>query len=92
MTATDKIGTNNLLNLENAWTDASGALYMQIRKKSDRRSCTEIFLSRSLGYGTYSVAVQHVIQPFWNRSKFTKRGRARRVFILVSLLLVAPLT
>jgi len=35
---------------------------------------------------------QYVIQPFYNRSEFIKRGRARRVFVLVSLLLVAPLT
>jgi hypothetical protein len=35
---------------------------------------------------------QYVIRPFYNRSEVTKRGRARRVFVLVSLLLVAPLT
>jgi hypothetical protein len=92
MIATDKIGTNNLFNRENAWSDASGALYMQIKKKSDRWSCAEIFQNRSLGYGTYSVTVQYVIQPFYNSSEFTKRGRARRVFMLVSLLLVAPFT
>jgi hypothetical protein len=92
MIATDKIGTNYLFNRENTWTDASEALHMQIKKRSDRWSCAEIFLNRSLGYGTYSVTVQHVIQPFYNGSEFTKRGRARRVFILVNLLLVAPLT
>ena len=48
MTATDKIGTNNLFDRENAWTDTSGALDVQINKKSDRRSCKEIFLSHSL--------------------------------------------
>ncbi len=36
--------------------------------------------------------VRYVIQPFYNRSEVTKRGRARRVFVLVSLLLVTPLT
>jgi hypothetical protein len=35
---------------------------------------------------------QYVIQPFYNRSEVAKRGRARRVFVLVSLPLVAPLT
>jgi hypothetical protein len=35
---------------------------------------------------------QYVIQPFYNRSEVTKRALARRVFVLVSLLLVAPLT
>jgi hypothetical protein len=133
--ASDKGGTNNLYDPDNAWTDASGALHMQIKKKSGRWSCAEIFLNRSLGYGTYVVTVrdtshlepaavfnmftfeewagdqhyremevgrwgdaanknnaQYVIQPFYNRSEVTKRGRARRAFVLVSLLLVAPLT
>ena len=48
----DKGGTSNLYNPENAWTDASGALHVQIKKKSGRWSCAEIFLNRSLGYGT----------------------------------------
>jgi len=58
MTASDKGGTNNLYDPENAWTDASGALHMQIKKKSDSWRCAEIFLNRSLGYGTYSVTVR----------------------------------
>src|SRR5258708_9787915 len=58
MTASDKGGKNNLYDLENAWTDASGALHMQIKKKSGSWSCAEIFLNRSLGYGTYSVTVR----------------------------------
>ena len=45
----DKGGMNNLYDAENAWTDASGALHMQIKKKSDKWSCSEIFLNRSLG-------------------------------------------
>jgi hypothetical protein len=57
MIANDKGGTNNLYDPENAWTDGSGALHMQIKKKSGRWSCAEIFLNRSLGYGTYSVTV-----------------------------------
>jgi hypothetical protein len=58
MIANDKGGTNNLFDRENAWTDASGALHMEIKKKSGRWSCAEIFLNRSLGYGTYSVTVR----------------------------------
>jgi len=57
MIASDKGGTNNLYDPENAWTDPSGALHMQIKKKSGSWSCAEIFLNRSLGYGTYSVTV-----------------------------------
>jgi hypothetical protein len=56
--ASDKGGTNNLYDPENAWTDAGGALHLQIKRKSDRWSCAEIFLNRSLGYGTYSVTVR----------------------------------
>jgi hypothetical protein len=58
MIASDKGGMNNLYDSENAWTDANGALHMQIKKKSGMWSCAEIFLNRSLGYGTYSVTVQ----------------------------------
>jgi len=60
MIANDKGGTNNLFDAENAWTDASGALHMQIKKKSGKWSCAEIFLNRSLGYGTYSVTVRDI--------------------------------
>ncbi len=59
--ANDKGGTNNLFDAENARTDASGALHMQIQKnKTGRWSCAEIFLNRSLGYGTYSVTVRDI--------------------------------
>jgi hypothetical protein len=34
--ASDKGGMNNLYDPDNAWTDASGALHLQIRKKSGR--------------------------------------------------------
>ena len=56
--ASDRGGTNNLYDPENAWTDSSGALHLQIKKKSGRWSCAEVVLNRSLGYGTYAVTVQ----------------------------------
>jgi hypothetical protein len=73
MIASDKGGTNNLYDPENAWTDASGALHMQIKKKSDRWSCAEIFLNRALGYGTYSVTVRDTshLEPAAAFSMFT---------------------
>src|SRR5258708_17081231 len=73
MIESDKGGTNNLYDPENAWTDASGALHMQIRKKSGRWSCAEIFLNRSLGYGTYSVTVRDTshLEPAAAFSMFT---------------------
>src|ERR1700675_1966979 len=73
MVASDKGGTNNLYDPENAWTDASGALHMQIKKKSGMWSCAEIFLNRSLGYGTYSVTVRDTshLEPAAVFSMFT---------------------
>jgi hypothetical protein len=73
MIESDKGGTNNLYDPENAWTDASGALHMQIKKKSGRWSCAEIFLTRSLGYGTYSVTVRDTshLEPAAVFSMFT---------------------
>jgi len=73
MVASDKGGANNLYDPENAWTDASGALHMQIKKKSGSWSCAEIFLNRSLGYGTYSVTVRDTshLEPAAAFSMFT---------------------
>jgi hypothetical protein len=73
MTASDKGGANNLYDPENAWTDTSGALHMQIKKKSGGWSCAEIFLNRSLGYGTYSVTVRDTahLEPAAAFSMFT---------------------
>jgi hypothetical protein len=73
MVASDKGGTNNLYDPENAWTDASGALHMQIKKKSGSWSCAEMFLNRSLGYGTYSVTVRDTshLEPAAAFSMFT---------------------
>ena len=73
MIASVKGGTNNLYDPENAWTDASGALHMQIKKKSGMWSCAEIFLNRSLGYGTYSVTVRDTshLEPAAAFSMFT---------------------
>ena len=69
----DKGGMSNLYDPENAWTDANGALHMQIKKKLDRWSCAEIFLNRSLGYGTYSVTVRDTshLEPAAVFSMFT---------------------
>jgi hypothetical protein len=73
MIESDKGGTSNLYDPENAWTDASGALHMQIKKKSGRWSCAEIFVNRSLGYGTYSVTVRDTshLEPAAVFSMFT---------------------
>jgi hypothetical protein len=71
--ASDKGGTNNPYDPDNAWTDASGALHLQIKRKAGRWSCAEIFLNRSLGYGTYLVTVRDTsrLEPAAVFSMFT---------------------
>jgi hypothetical protein len=73
MIASNKGGLNNSYDPQNAWTDASGALHMQIKKQLGLWSCAEIFLDRSLGYGTYSVTVRDTshLEPAANFSMFT---------------------
>ena len=69
----DKGGLSNLYDPENAWTDAKGALHMRITRKSGKWSCAEIFLNRTLGYGTYSVTVRDTshLEPAAGFSMFT---------------------
>ena len=73
MIESDKGGLSNLYDAENAWTDKMGALHMQIKQKAGRWSCAEIFLNRSLGYGTYSVTVRDTshLEPAAAFSMFT---------------------
>ncbi|HTP70053.1 MAG TPA: hypothetical protein VMJ35_14180 [Dongiaceae bacterium] len=56
--SSDRGGMNNLYDGDNAWTDAGGALHMRIKKNGDKWSCTEMKLTRSLGYGTYVVTLR----------------------------------
>jgi hypothetical protein len=56
--ASDRGGTNNLYDPDNAWADSDGALHLRIKKKGDAWSCAEMVLNRSLGYGTYVVTVR----------------------------------
>jgi hypothetical protein len=56
--ASDRGGKNNLYGSDNAWTDASGALHLRIKKRDGRWSCAEVVLTRSLGYGTYILVTR----------------------------------
>jgi hypothetical protein len=56
--AGDRGGLNNLYDGDNAWTDASGAMHLRMKKREGRWSCAEVELTRSLGYGTYNVVVR----------------------------------
>lgn len=56
----DRGGTSNLYSPDNAWTDEKGAMHLRIGQQNDRWTCTEVSLTRSLGYGSYSFVVRDV--------------------------------
>lgn len=58
--SSDRGGINNLYDADNAWTDAQGAMHLQIKKKGDKWSCTEVVSERNFGYGTYVTVVRDV--------------------------------
>lgn len=51
-------GGDNFYDPGNAWTDPNGALHLRIARIADKWTCAEVSLTRSLGYGTYSVEVR----------------------------------
>jgi hypothetical protein len=72
-TASSRGGWNNPYSADNAWTDASGALHLRIKKEDERFKCAEVALTRSLGYGDYSFMVRDVskVAPFVTLEMFT---------------------
>jgi len=58
----DRGGTPNLYNPKNVYVDDRGALHLQIVKRDQRWTCSEVNLTRSLGYGTYSFTVEDISQ------------------------------
>jgi hypothetical protein len=55
-------GGENDYDPANAWVDAEGALHLRIAKHDDRWTSGEVWLTRSLGYGTYVFTVRDVSQ------------------------------
>jgi hypothetical protein len=51
-------GGNNAYHGSNAWTDAEGFLHLRLAKRDDDWTSAEVFLTRSLGYGTYVFTVR----------------------------------
>jgi len=51
-------GGGNIYDAANVSTDTSGALHLRIAKASGKWTCSEVSLTRSLGYGTYSFVVR----------------------------------
>lgn len=58
--ASNRGGTNNLFDPANAWTDKDGFLHLRVNKTSERWTCAEVSLSRSLGYGSYRFVVRDI--------------------------------
>jgi hypothetical protein len=61
----DRGGATHSYSTSNAWTDSSGCLHLRMRKVAREWTCAEVSLTRSLGYGTYTLHVQKlpVLEP-----------------------------
>lgn len=55
-------GSRNEFDPGNAWVDPKGALHLKISRKGDHWTSSEVKLTRSLGYGTYSFVVRDTSQ------------------------------
>jgi hypothetical protein len=54
----DRGGTPNPYDPSNVYVDTAGALHLQIVNRNNQWTCSEVNLTRSLGYGTYSFTVE----------------------------------
>jgi hypothetical protein len=51
-------GTRNPYDPRNVYVDPSGALHLQIVNRNNQWTCSEVNVTRSLGYGTYVFTVE----------------------------------
>jgi len=51
-------GQTNAYDPSNAWVDDKGYLHLRMGPYNGQWTCAEVFLTRSLGYGTYSFVVE----------------------------------
>jgi hypothetical protein len=51
-------GTKNPYDPHNVYVDQSGALHLQVVKRDNQWTCSEVNVTRSLGYGTYVFTVE----------------------------------
>ena len=58
----DRNGSPHAYSVANASVDARGFLHLAMSKGTNGLECSEVALSRSLGYGTYAFAVEDVSQ------------------------------
>ena len=54
----DRGGQPNAYDPDNVWTDDKGYLHLRMQLKNGIWTCAELYLTRSLGYGSYSFVVQ----------------------------------
>lgn len=55
-------GTHNSFDRANAFTDEKGALHLRVTKRGVNWICSEVKLTRSLGYGTYRFTIRNIAQ------------------------------
>lgn len=69
-------GSHNSFDPANAWTDKSGALHLRITRSGVDWICSEVKLTRSLGYGTYRFTVRDIsrLEPSTVLTLFTWDG------------------
>jgi hypothetical protein len=56
----DRGGTSSPYNPDNVYVDQTGALHLRIVNRNQQWTCSEITLTQSLGYGTYSFTVEDI--------------------------------
>lgn|SRR5208283_844799 len=56
----DRGGMNNPYDPDNVFLGADGALHLSVRKKEGVWNCSELHLTRSLGYGTYVLTMRDI--------------------------------
>jgi hypothetical protein len=56
----DRGGSVNPYHPDNVYTDKAGALHLRILNRDGQWTCSEVNLTRSLGYGTYSFTVEDI--------------------------------
>jgi hypothetical protein len=72
-TSSNRGGSSNPYDPTNAWTDENGFLHLRIAGEPGKRTCAEVSLTRSLGYGSYIFVVHDTshLEPAAVLSMFT---------------------
>jgi hypothetical protein len=60
VTSSPRGGFRNQFDPANAWVDDKGFLHLKIARKGNGWTCSEVQLTRSLGYGTYVFVVRDI--------------------------------